>query len=213
MPAPARPAAAGHDGSRPASAGASGRAAKSSPLTWGLLAGAALVGLVALGIGAVVVFGLVFKQFQPADPSLTVPVLTTQAPGGGTTMQDATPTEPGEVVETVEALPSSTPFSTVEKPADIPVMPGGENLQIFEMTPAQGSMSKIITIMFETDASVDEITAYYEAEMPANGWEKVNTYTDGKSLVITFQKGERVAQVMVTQVSGRNSVAVNVMEQ
>jgi hypothetical protein len=183
-------------------------------LAWGLIGGGALLGLILLGVAAAVIIGLVFRPFQPAEPSPGAAVSTTAAPGIESTViapVEASATSPA-AIETAEALPTSTLFIAVEKPSDVPVMLGAEQLSVYRIEPAQGSTGATVSVSFFSDASAEAILAYYESEMPSNGWQKLNTYSSGEYLMIVFQKKERIAQLVITQKTGQNLVTISVVQ-
>jgi len=83
-------------------------------------------------------------------------------------------------------------------PEDIPVIDGATELT---------AISGIIT--YKTTRSVEEVTAFYEAQMPAEGWTKGESVIPG---MMSFTKAERTAQVMIETEDGETSVIVMVGE-
>ena len=99
------------------------------------------------------------------------------------------------------------PFAPVEKPDDIPVMPGDEKRNIYQM---ESGGKTVLNVSFVVDAQPEAIIAYYESEMPNYGWTQVTTYADGKNLILYFQKSQRIAMVMITEISGQLTVTISV---
>lgn len=84
-------------------------------------------------------------------------------------------------------------------PEDVPIMDGAANVQ---------SMMGINT--FEVDATVDEVIAFYDDEMPANGWTAGDNSTPG---VRQYTKDGREATLMVEEKDSGSSVTLMVAEQ
>jgi serine/threonine protein kinase len=214
--APARAAAERPAGQRPVAAGQ-----RPSPglVRWGVLGGAGLLALILVGV-LVVFFSTMLLSNKTNQPDSTnaVPALATHAPGvipspGETLAATSTPenTRSGETLPTQppESMVTSTMFTSAEKPADIPVMPGAKDMQVFQVTQGQSNSTMV---SFSVDASQADIFAYYEREMAANGWSKTGTYSDANSQVVYYQKGERIAMVIISQSSGKMMVSINVMQ-
>jgi len=79
-------------------------------------------------------------------------------------------------------------------PEDIPIMEGAT-----ELTAISGAIS------YKIAKSVDDVTAFYETQMPAKGWSKGQGVIPG---MLSFSKGERIAQIMVQSEEGITTVAI-----
>ena len=81
-----------------------------------------------------------------------------------------------------ELFGTDVPGFTGEKPADIPVMEEGSEL-----------VASSDLVEYFTDASVSEVVAFYEREMPANGWVKSEQDIGEDYANIVYTKGARKA--------------------
>jgi len=190
---------------------------------WGLLGGVGLLGLGALG--ALFLFGIFFFLGKPGNPAAT-PTLYTLAtiPGSATSLPgiQASPTAEGgtlftptsplpqqatQMDQTPSSLINSTLFPPVEKPADIPVMPAAKELQVFKM-----SEQSLLSVTYQIDAAVDEIIAYYEAQMPSNGWTRISTMSSDDMVGYYYQKDNRIAMVYITTAGGKLYVSIQIAE-
>ena len=79
-------------------------------------------------------------------------------------------------------------------PEDIPVMDGAT-----ELTAVSGVVS------YQTTKSVEEVTAFYEAQMPAQGWAKGEGGIPG---MLSFTKGGRTAQIIIQGEAGKTTVTI-----
>jgi len=64
-------------------------------------------------------------------------------------------------------------------------------------------------ISYKTAKDEATVTAFYEAQMPANGWTKGESAIPG---FLSFTKGERTAQVMIQREEGKTSVVIMIGE-
>ncbi len=64
-------------------------------------------------------------------------------------------------------------------------------------------------VTYKTARSVDEVSAFYDAQMPLRGWTKEGGF-GGMS---TFSKGDQTAQVIIVEESGQTTVTVAVSQQ
>jgi len=165
---------------------------------WGWLAGISgfiLVAILVMSIMGIFLFNLIKKADNPQTPPIQTNIATgemlavTQA-WQKTPSSDLNPTPP------IDNQVTSTMFTSAEKPSDIPVMPGAKDVQTYGYT--QGKKNTI-TIYFTSDLPDDEIIAYYEREMAANGWTKFSNYSDANNVILYFMKGDRVAMMMISQ--------------
>ena len=111
-------------------------------------------------------------------------------------------TESG-ISETLQAAATNIPIPTQgEKPADIPLMDGSRSLEI--------TSSKLVSYII--DAAFDDVVAFYDREMPVNGWTK-NTAESEKTdnyVTLVFEKGGRKATVTITEVPFMNQISVSI---
>jgi len=85
-----------------------------------------------------------------------------------------------------------------EKPDDVPIMSGAT-----DMVSIKGMTS------YKVAASVEEVTAFYKSEMTKNGWTSVPSQVPG---FISFEKGNRAAQITITRQGDRTAVAIIMQE-
>ena len=186
----------------------------------GVLGGAAiivlLVGLIVAGTGGFFLYNRLSRMDNPkaSQTQLSSSVGETLSPEGnlaGSPTSEWTQPANNPATEILEIVSTSTLFSPAEKPDDVPIMTGAKELAVVQLNQEQAN--PIIQLLFQTDAPEDEIIAFYEREMPINGWNKTSTYMDGNQRVITFTKGDRMAIVQITQTSSPQMVAIMIMEQ
>ena len=84
-------------------------------------------------------------------------------------------------------------------PDDIPVIDGATELS---------AMSGVVS--FKTTKSVDEVTAFYAAQMPLKGWSEGESPTPE---MMSFTKGGRTAQIMLSEEDGKTTVVIFTAEQ
>jgi hypothetical protein len=124
---------------------------------------------------------------------------TEQGPELMATMQAfATEQGPG-LMETAQALGTAAAPLLGEAPADIPLVPGElENLV---------STGLLVTYGTATDSTL--VVDFYNTEMIANGWTKVNQETLGDAITLmTFEKAGRMASITVTKNTMTNTTMV-----
>lgn len=114
-----------------------------------------------------------------------VPVEEATLPTGGegvvVTEEAATPLEESEATP---EQPEFTEVPTTESgvPADVPIMEGAYNLQI-----ARGGNN----IVYQVDASVDEVVTFYQEELPKYGWQPTrNPDTSVGSMALILRENE-----------------------
>jgi serine/threonine protein kinase len=195
-------------------------ASKTNVTRLGVLGGVGLLGLGA--VAALVVFGMFFFILGKSGKSTVSPTPYALATGTGsgagmlngqgtatveTHITQTSPPQDTQLAQTLSPLVTSTLFQSVEKPADIPVMSTAQNLQVYKLTE-----QNLLGVNYEIDATVDEIVAYYEAQMPANGWKKTTSYSNEKMLGIYYQKDRRVAMVFITQSGSQLMVTIQIAE-
>jgi hypothetical protein len=112
----------------------------------------------------------------------------------------ATQAEEEGVLETVQAEITSLPDLTGEKPEDIPVMEG-------EITGMVGT-AEFVTYIIKTP--FQEVVNFYESQMPANGWAKVEVESElGEEFArLVYEKGGRKAIVNIADIPFVDQVSV-----
>lgn len=144
-----------------------------------------------------------------ADTASTAEAFITQADIGVGTVQALVTdigvkiTESG-IIETVQAVATDFPRPTLEgeKPEDIPIMEGNRTAEI--------TSSKLISYII--DASYDDVVAFYDQEMVANGWiknEEDSQKNEGFATLV-FEKDGRRATVIIAKVPLLNQVSVSI---
>ena len=187
---------------------------------WGVLGGVGILGLGAFG--ALVLFGMFFFVLRKPGNSTVAPTTNalatgTQGPSGLLSGQETAATEPeaqttlpAQATQSDQTQPpqiNTTLFPPVEKPADIPIMPAAKDLQVFKM-----SEQNLLSVTYQIDAAVDEIVAYYEAQMPANGWKRTTTMSSDEMVGYYYQKDRRIAMVYITTAGGKLYVSIQIAE-
>ncbi len=90
-----------------------------------------------------------------------------------------------EVLDMVTEMPDLTG----DKPTDVPIIEGGEELM---------SSSGLIT--FTTDKDQGEVVAFYQTNMPANGWTKLEEKIEEDTAELVFQKDARKAKISIDSI-------------
>jgi len=93
-------------------------------------------------------------------------------------------------------LDNSTPDPSVlaKVPADIPVMQGATSVT-----------ATANNVQYSSDASVQDIANYYEREMLAKGWAKVEGKVDTNTATLVYQKAGHKATVVIEDFMGFSS--------
>jgi len=110
-------------------------------------------------------------------------------------------TESGDIIETAAAEFTEIPPLTGEKPADIPVMEGGEDL-----------FSSAGMVSYTTNKDFQTVVDFYLREMPKNGWvknESESSQSEGQATLV-FQKEGRKATVIILDVMISVSVSITI---
>jgi serine/threonine-protein kinase len=190
-------------------------------MRWGVLGGVIIFALIS---GAILVTGLLgmflFNKFTKPQNTQTAVGLVSSAIVDNQSPAETKASLSGNLTAspqssnaslTPEIIATSSLFSPALKPEDIPIMPGAEEVQAFQMNQQEGK--PILSVLFRTSAADAEIIAFYEREMPANGWTKTNTYMDANQQILYFSKGDRIATVSITQTVDPRMVGIMVMQQ
>jgi hypothetical protein len=88
-----------------------------------------------------------------------------------------------------------------EKPADIPVIDGGD-----EFLASENEVSYFVEKDFQ------EVVDFYDQQMPTNGWVKVENETKNEdgSIEMVFEKEGRKATVMITDLFAMQAVFITI---
>lgn len=110
-------------------------------------------------------------------------------------------TESG-LMETVQAVSTDLPGLSGEKPEDIPVMKGDVTML--------NESDQVVAYM--VDAEVKAVVDFYETEMVANGWSKVESESANDTNVVTlvYSKDSRKAYVVIAKMPMMEQVSVTV---
>ena len=143
------------------------------------------------------------------DTANTAEAFITEADVGVETVQavitdvGAKLTESG-IIETVQAVATENPITlpTGEKPDDIPIMDGKRSAEITSAN----------LISYIIDAAFDDVVAFYDREMVANGWKKEENDSDQKKSFasLVFEKDGRRATVIIAEVPFLNQTSVSI---
>lgn len=191
------------------------------PRRWGVYGGAMLgvillAGILGTGVLALVLFN---RAGETAAAPTDVAALQTEGQESSTQSGDSASTaEPtldslkvNDSASTPVNVATSTLFAPGVKPEDIPVMPGAQEVQAFQMNQEQAQ--PVTQVIFRTEAEDSEIIAFYEQEMPANGWSKSTEYEDANQNILYFMKDNRIAIITISQQYDPTMVGIMVMEQ
>ena len=112
----------------------------------------------------------------------------------------ATQVEEEGVLETMQAEMTALPDLTGEKPEDIPVMEG-------DIMGLVGT-AEFVTYIIKT--SFQDVVDFYETQMPANGWVKVEVESElGEEFArLVYEKGGRKAIVNIADIPFVDQVSV-----
>lgn len=144
-----------------------------------------------------------------SDTANTAEAMITEADIGVETMQAAITdigakiTESG-IVETMQAVATEVPIPTLggEKPEDIPLMDGKRSLELFS--------ANLVT--YTIDADFEDVVAFYDREMVANGWRKneADSNKNQNLATLVFEKDGRKATVVIAKVPVLNQTTVSI---
>jgi hypothetical protein len=116
----------------------------------------------------------------------------------------ATQINPDEIFNTVETMIPGEGTSE-PPPPDVPIMPANSDL-----------VTSKTSIEFTVQNSIKEVTDYYEKEMPAKGWTKVQAESKVESDVTTlvFTKDNRKATITIEEdiIFGGTSVTIDIVQ-
>jgi hypothetical protein len=106
-----------------------------------------------------------------------------------------------DFVEAVEGTPSLPN----EFPDDFPVYP---QATLKDSWSSDGSSVLAMSVVWETDASSQEIANFYRSELSAMGWKEVSSFTTADSDTLTFNKNNTDGYIAVAKSSGFNTISV-----
>lgn len=98
-------------------------------------------------------------------------------------------TEIAPMITEVQQMITEMPDFTGDKPSDVPIIEGGEEL-----------MSSKGLITFTTDKGIGEVVNFYESQMPANGWMKTSGNVKPDTAELIYQKETRKATISIDEI-------------
>ncbi|MBN1148107.1 MAG: hypothetical protein JXA78_12685 [Anaerolineales bacterium] len=105
----------------------------------------------------------------------------------------------GGVVETMGAAFTEMPGFSGEKPADIPVMEGGDEM-----------LASSDLVEYFIDKGFQEVMDFYEREMPANGWVRVEGSVETDYAKLVFEKAGRKATIEISTLPFLEQTSVSI---
>jgi hypothetical protein len=81
---------------------------------------------------------------------------------------------------------------------DVPIYPGAK--QVFKMKGDDTSGGKPITLekrIYETGANANDVAAFYETKMPANGWEQISWMEIQTGFIGQYEKNDGQDNVVI----------------
>lgn len=125
---------------------------------------------------------------------------TQEGPGFIETAQAFATQEGPGLVETAQAMATAVAGSNQAPPEDIPIVSGTtENLY---------TTDEIVTYI--TPLDFQSVLAFYQQEMPANGWEvdSTNTALTANTAVLQYDKVDRHATITLSESNGKTVVLI-----
>jgi len=98
-------------------------------------------------------------------------------------------TEIAPMITEVQDMITEMPDFTGDKPTDVPIIEGGDELV---------STKGLIT--YTTDKEIGEVVNFYESQMPANGWMKTSGNVEEDTAELIFQKEARKATISIDSI-------------
>ena len=142
------------------------------------------------------------KRYLSLFSFVALLVLAAMACGGLQTPAEQPAAQPAPAENTSPEQPPAAP----DVREDIPLMADAANVTAAET--ADG-----YSVSYNSASSVDDVTAFYQAEMPALGWvykAEVSTVAGGVSAVLTFDKGDERAAVTLNSAGTGTQVIIGV---
>ena len=122
---------------------------------------------------------------------LALGLLTLGGCGGGNSSSGALPPL------SVTATPTRPAHGGL--PSDIPIYPGAQ----FIGNPSASQAS------FQAPATQEALSAYYQQQMPQNGWKTLQVQDNGQDgIILTFSKDTRTAHIVIAPGIGTNQASV-----
>jgi hypothetical protein len=122
------------------------------------------------------------------------------AGNGGATTEAETPAVPQP--EAATAGPAATPTENLNVlPEDVPILEGAESLEVT----LDGTY-----ISYQAPSTVDDATKFYQDQLEAAGWERVNKKDSGfgDSITLLRSKPEQNIAVTLQSISGSQNIRV-----
>jgi hypothetical protein len=107
------------------------------------------------------------------------------------------------LVETAEAVATDVGLDLGEAPADIPLLDADPN----------GLVATSALVTYTTARTADEVKAFYETELPANGWvlSEGTAYEFGDLYTVTYTKDGRSALLNITAATDGGATLVSIV--
>lgn len=153
-----------------------------------------------MGSGLAQTVEAVATQQGPALISTAQAFATEQGPGFVETAQAFATQEGPGLVETAQAMATAIAGANQAPPEDIPIVTGTtENL-----------FSTQETVSYITPMDFQSVLAFYQQEMPANGWESDSNSTvlTANTAVLQYDKVDRHATITLSESGGKTVVLV-----
>lgn len=97
-------------------------------------------------------------------------------------------------------------------PKDVPVYAGATPYGNISSIGEEGA--EVIVAVFMTSDSLSALKAYYEKELPANGWKLEGTFNtateEGTVYMMTVSKNQRYGSVTLSETEEGNSIAISI---
>ncbi len=95
-------------------------------------------------------------------------------------------TEIAPMITEVMDMVTEMPDLTGDKPTDIPIIEGGDEL-----------MSSKGLITYTTDKDLNQVVGFYQTNMPTSGWVKASEKVEEDTAELVFQKDTRKATISI----------------
>lgn len=129
--------------------------------------------------------------------------------GGGTPAKDVQINPNGTVkVTTSEGTAQTGGSVPADWPSDAPVYPGATVAFSASTNPATGTAG--FGLMLTTDASADDVAAFYKKELTVQGWTIDADMNAGVTTVISAKKDARAIGISITGSEGMTSITIGI---
>lgn len=93
-------------------------------------------------------------------------------------------------------------------PNDFPIYPG---VKIEGSSSMESEGTKGVSVVWESDDSVDEVAEFYKKELPLKGWTVTSSFTQDESSTFSFNKGESEGILGMTRKdTGKTSISATI---